>query len=224
MKLSYFGHSAFGFTTDSGTRLLIDPYLDDNPLCPVKANQVEAEYIVITHAHSDHLGDTLKIARSDTTVICVAELAGYLREKKLKTHAMQIGGEHSFDFGSLRLVSALHGSMTPDGRYAGLAAGAIITMDGICLYHMGDTGIFGDLKLIGERHKIDCLLIPIGGNYTMDPVDAALAASWIKPELAIPMHFNTFPLIKQDPTRFAELCKKHGIKTKIMEPGVELSL
>jgi L-ascorbate metabolism protein UlaG (beta-lactamase superfamily) len=119
---------------------------------------------------------------------------------------------------------AEHGSMTPDGRYAGLAAGIILTIDGKSIYHMGDTGLFGDIKLIKERFDIDYLLIPIGGNYTMSPEDAVLAATWLKPGLVIPMHYNTFPLIKQDPLHFAKLCEAQGILVNVMEPGSEISL
>ncbi|MCK9556794.1 MAG: metal-dependent hydrolase [Candidatus Cloacimonetes bacterium] len=224
MKLRYFAHASFQIITDEGISIIIDPWLDQNSLSPVKSNEIKANYILLSHAHGDHCSDALKIADKNALVVAVSELAGYYKAAGCKTHAMQIGGAFQFDFGSVRFVKAEHGSMTPDGRYGGLAAGIIVTIDGISIYHMGDTGLFGDIRLIAEMHKIDYLLVPIGGNYTMDPADAAIACSWLKPRLAIPMHYNTFPLIKQDPAHFAELCKVHGIIVKIMQPGETINL
>ncbi|MDY0319797.1 MAG: metal-dependent hydrolase [Candidatus Cloacimonadaceae bacterium] len=224
MILRYFAHAAFQITTNNDTRIVIDPWFDGNPLSPVKARDVSADYIIISHGHGDHCGDAQKIATPETTIVAVSELAGYFKEAGIKTHAMQIGGCHCFPFGRVCLTKAEHGSMTPDGRYAGLAAGIILTIDGKSIYHMGDTGLFGDIKLIKERFDIDYLLIPIGGNYTMSPEDAVLAATWLKPGLVIPMHYNTFPLIKQDPLHFAKLCEAQGILVNVMEPGSEISL
>ncbi|HCM16114.1 MAG: metal-dependent hydrolase [Candidatus Cloacimonadales bacterium] len=224
MTLRFFAHASFQIRTDDGQSIVIDPWLDANPLSSVKSKDVSADYILLTHAHGDHCGDTLKIADKDTIVVAVSELAGYFKEAGCKTHAIQIGGAHNFSFGTVRFVKAEHGSMTPDGRYGGLAAGIIITINGYSIYHMGDTGLFGDLKLIGDMQNIDCLLVPIGGNYTMDPSDAAMACSWLKPRFAIPMHYNTFPVIKQDPALFANACKERGISVKIMQPGESISL
>ncbi|MDI3503728.1 MAG: hypothetical protein PWP64_664 [Candidatus Cloacimonadota bacterium] len=224
MTLRFLAHASFQIITDSGIKIVIDPWLDQNPLAPIKSKDISADYIILSHAHADHCADAVKIADQKSTFIAVAELASYFQEAGHHTHAMQIGGAFDFEFGRVKLVSAQHGSMTADGKYGGLAAGIVLTIDNITIYHMGDTGIFGDLKLIGDMHKIDYLLIPIGGNYTMDPEDAALAASWIKPRFAIPMHYNSFPLIKQDPARFADLCSTHGIKVKIMQPGELITL
>jgi len=224
MTLRFLAHACFEIITDSGIKIIIDPWLDTNPLAAVKSKDISADYILLSHAHADHCGDALKIANQNNTIIAVSELASYFTEAGYNTHAMQIGGAFDFEFGKVKLVPAAHGSMTPDGRYGGLAAGIVLKIGNITIYHMGDTGIFGDLKLVREMHKIDYLLIPIGGNYTMDPEDAALAASWIQPKFAIPMHYNTFPLIKQDPTHFASLCAMHGIKVKILEPGQLISL
>ncbi len=224
MKLRYFGHSAFEIVSKAGTRILIDPFLDDNPLSPVKSSEVSADYIIVTHAHGDHLGDTAKIATKDTTVICVFELANYLGEKGLNTHPMQIGGAFDFDFGRVKFTKAEHGSETPDGKYAGLAAGVILTIDNQTIYHAGDTGIFGDMKLIAELQPIDYFLTPIGGNFTMDIPDAALAASWIRPKLAIPMHYNTFPLIEVNPEDFITATKKYKVKARILAPGESIEL
>jgi len=224
MKLTFLGHSAFQIVTNNGDRILIDPYLDRNPLAPVKAGDIRADWIILTHAHGDHLGDAEKIARMDTTIICVSELASYLAKRGKKVHAMQIGGAHDFPFGKVKLTMALHGSMTPDGCYGGLAAGVILQIGESTLHHTGDTGIFGDMKLIGEMHRIDCLMIPIGGNYTMDSADAALATGWIKPDLVIPMHYDTFEVIRTDPQIFADLVEAQGIQCRILKPGDVLNL
>lgn len=224
MNLRFLGHSAFQIATDKGERILIDPYLDRNPLAPVKASQIQADYIILTHAHGDHVGDTIKIAQAQTVIICVSELASYFAREGYNVHAMQIGGAHDFPFGRVKLTMAWHGSMTPDGRYGGLAAGVIVHIGETTLYHTGDTGLFGDMKLIGEMHRIDCLMIPIGGNYTMDSTDAALATSWIKPALAIPMHYDTFEVIRTDPQVFADLVSKQGIQCRILNPGEALDL
>ncbi|HQP62984.1 MAG TPA: metal-dependent hydrolase, partial [Candidatus Cloacimonas sp.] len=151
MELQYFGHSTFLFTNSQKQNIIIDPYLNANPLSPVKSNQVKADYIILTHAHSDHMADALTIAdRHKTTIICVSELASIISKSGFRTHPLQIGGAFRFDFGRVKFVPAFHGSSTMNGVYAGLAAGAVFTVEGKTIYHCGDTGIFGDMKLIGE--------------------------------------------------------------------------
>jgi len=218
MKLQYLGHSAFLISDSQNHTILIDPFLTGNPLAPVKANQVKADYIILTHAHSDHIGDALNIAdKRKTTIICVVELAS-------NTHPLQIGGAFQFPFGKVKFVTAFHGSSTSNGLYAGLAAGVVFKVDNKTIYHCGDTGIFGDMKLIGEIDKIDVLLIPIGGNYTMDIEDAVRAVSLIQPELAIPMHYNTFSLIRANPQEFVDKIAANGFHGKVLTPGEELQL
>ena len=223
MKLRYHGHSAFELRGDSGHTVLIDPWLDENPQATVKSDSINADYIVITHAHFDHLGDAEKIARRcKAEIICVVELCSYFENKGLKTHPLQIGGSKSFPFGRVKLTIAWHGSQTPDGAYAGLAAGVLLWMDGVCVYHTGDTGLFQDMKLIGELQKVDYMLAPIGDIYTMGIDDAVKAAELVRPGITIPMHYNTWPIIAADPEVFAAKIKALGLKCLILKPGDEV--
>ncbi len=224
MILRFLAHAGFMLTTDDGTKIVIDPWLDDNPLSIIRSDEIQADYVILSHGHRDHCADAMKITHKDSCIIAVPELLDFFNDFQGKKHAMQIGGGFDFPFGKVKLTRAEHGSKTPDGAYAGLAAGIILQIDGICIYHMGDTGIFGDLRLIADMHRLDYLLIPIGGNFTMDPSDAALACSWLKPRFAIPMHYDTFPRINQDPMQFADLCKTHGIDVMILKPGEEIIL
>jgi L-ascorbate metabolism protein UlaG (beta-lactamase superfamily) len=225
MKLKYFGHSAFLITAGNGDKILIDPFLDNNPNSPVKSSEVEADYIVLSHAHGDHLGDAFKVAEhSKSTFICVNELANYCASKGYTAHNMHIGGSHEFSFGRVKFTIAHHGSMTPDNQYAGEPAGILFNVDGKTVYHTGDTGLFYDMKLIGEMNKIDYMLLPIGDNFTMGIEDAAKAVEFVKPGTAIPMHYNTFSVIEADPEKFRNKVEPMGIKVKVMGYGEEITL
>ncbi len=226
MKLRYFSHSAFQITTDSGTRILIDPFLDDNPNSPVKSKDVEADYIILTHAHGDHLGDAIKIAENHKVkFICVNELGNYLISKGFDAHCMHIGGGYNFDFGRVKFTIAHHGSQTPEGAYAGEPAGVIIKADGKTLYHTGDTGLFLDMKLIGEMNgPIDYMMLPIGDNFTMNITDAVKATEFVHPSTAIPIHYNTFPVIEADPEEFKKKAEAAGINSRVMKYGEEIDL
>ena len=196
MKLRYFSHSACQITTNSGLKILIDPFLDNNPTSPVKSADVDADFIVLTHAHGDHIGDSFAIAkRCNSKFIAVFELANYIESKGFNAHPMHIGGSRAFEFGKLKFTMAMHGTVTPEGSYAGLAAGVILSIDGKNLYHTGDTGLFYDMKLIGEMNPIDYMLLPIGDNFTMGIDDAVKAVELANPKCAIPIHYNTFPVI-----------------------------
>ncbi|HSD62614.1 MAG TPA: metal-dependent hydrolase [Ignavibacteriaceae bacterium] len=226
MKLRYFSHSAFQVTTDSGTKILIDPFLDDNPNSPVKSKDVKPDYIILTHAHNDHFGDAMKIAKNNKlTFICVNELANYLISKGFQAHNMHIGGGHNFDFGRVKFTIAHHGSGTPDGTYAGEPAGIILQADGKTIYHTGDTGLFLDMKLISEMNgPIDYMLLPIGDNFTMGICDAVRAAELVRPKVAIPIHYNTFPVIKADPKEFQQKAEAVGINSRVLDYGEEIHL
>ncbi len=225
MKLKYFSHSAFQITTNSGKIILIDPFLDGNPTSPVKSNEVKADYIILTHAHGDHIGDAFNIAkRCDPLFITVNELANYCTAKGFKAHNMHIGGGYNFEFGRVKFTIAHHGSMTPDGTYAGEPSGVILSIDGKNLYHTGDTGLFYDMKLIGEMTPIDCMCMPIGDNFTMGINDAVKAVELVNPKLAIPMHYNTFPVITADPLEFKKKVEQIGKKARVLNFGEEIEL
>lgn len=224
MKLKYFSHSAFQITTDNNKNILIDPFLDDNPNSPVKSKDVTADYIILSHAHGDHLGDTFKIAGQHTIIICVNELANYCISKGFKAHNMHIGGGYDFDFGRVKFTIAHHGSKTPSGEYAGEPAGIILTINNKTIYHTGDTALFYDMKLIGEMNKIDYMMLPIGDNFTMGIKDAVKAVELVNPGLAIPIHYNTFPVIKADPEDFKRKVEEKGYKCRVMKFGEEIEL
>lgn len=225
MKLKYFSHSSFQITTDDGKKIVIDPFLDDNPTSPVKSAEVDADYIVLTHAHGDHVGDSFKIAeRTKPLFICVNELAEYVKSKGYEAHNMHIGGGYDFDFGRVKFTIAHHGSQTPDGGYGGEPAGVVLTIDGKKIYHTGDTGLFLDMKLIGELDSIDYMLLPIGDNFTMGIDDAVKAVEFVNPKKSIPMHYNTFPVIEADPNEFKKKVEEKGKEVIVMEFGEEIEL
>lgn len=225
MKLKYFSHSSFQVTTDAGQVILIDPFLDGNPTSPVTSQDVTADFIVLTHAHGDHIGDAFEIGkRCDSLFICVNELANYCAEKGFKAHNMHIGGGYNFPFGRLKFTIAHHGSSTPDNVYGGEPAGVVLTIDNKTLYHTGDTGLFYDMKLIGEMTPLDYMLLPIGDNFTMGIDDAVKAVELAKPGLAVPMHYNTFPVIEADPQEFKKKVEAAGQNVYVMEYGEEMGL
>ncbi len=220
VKLTWYGHACWSIETPKAT-LLIDPFITGNPVSPVKAAEVQADYILISHAHGDHLGDTVEIAkRTGATVISNYEIAGYCEGQGLKAHPLHIGGGHEFPFGRVKLTIAHHGSSFPDGKYGGNPAGFLLTLGKTTIYDAADTGLFYDMKLIGEE-GIDVALVPIGDNFTMGPDDAVRAAKFIKPKVLIPMHYNTFDLLSQDAKSFAKQVKRAVPKTKVqvLQPG-----
>lgn len=220
MKIRYFSHSAFQFIVKDGISLLIDPFLDHNPTAPVRSGEIHADYIVVTHGHGDHLGDTISIAkRCNAVCIAVDELADYLDNNGCKTHHMHVGGSYAFPFGTVKLTVAHHGSKSPDGVYTGSASGVMVSSEDKTVYHAGDTALFYDMKLIGESRPIHAALLPIGDNYTMGIDDAVKAVELLNPELAIPMHYNTFKVIQADPEIFKAKVVEKGKKCHIMQYG-----
>jgi L-ascorbate metabolism protein UlaG (beta-lactamase superfamily) len=204
-----------------GFHLLVDPFLTGNPAASIQADKVPADFILISHGHGDHVGDTLAIARrTGALVISNFEIANWFEAKGLKTHGQHIGGGYKHPFGYLKLTLALHGSTMPDGANGGNPAGFLLsTNDGKKVYLAGDTGLFGDMSLIGDE-GLDLAVIPIGDNYTMGPDDALRAVKLLRPKHVIPIHFDTFDLIHQDPNAWAARVEKEtGAKVHVLKPG-----
>ncbi len=219
LKLTYLSHSSFQLS-DGEYTIVIDPFITGNPNAPVAQESVKPDFIVLTHAHGDHIGDAIQLAKdNDSMIIAVNELANYVASQGVKAHNMHIGGAWNFPFGRLKFTIAHHGSSTPDGLYMGEPAGVVITMGGKTVYHAGDTGIFLDMKLIGELNKIDVYMAPIGDNFTMGIDDAAKSVEFVNPDIAIPMHYNTFPVIEADPNVFKTKVEKLDKECRIMDFG-----
>jgi L-ascorbate metabolism protein UlaG (beta-lactamase superfamily) len=221
--LSYLGHSAFTVEGDKG-RIVIDPFLTGNPLARTKPDDIDVDFVLLTHGHGDHMGDGIDIARANNaTIIAPNELAIFCSNKGAECHPMHIGGAHEFPFGRGKLTIAHHGSMAPDGTYTGNPCGFLITMDGKTLYHPGDTGLFYDMKLIGEMTPIDVAMLPIGDNFTMGIEDAVKATEFLNPGIVIPMHYKTFEIIDVDPQEFINRVSAGGFKAQIVEIGDSLT-
>ncbi|MDF0591501.1 metal-dependent hydrolase [Candidatus Methanocrinis natronophilus] len=203
--------------------ILVDPFLRDNPTAPTSPEDLDPDIIAVTHGHGDHLGDAEDIGRrTGSQVLAVAEVARYLAGKGVRSEGMNIGGSFRAGEALFAMTPAVHSSeisFTDPPTPGGCAAGYVIE-DGIPVYHAGDTALFGDMRLIGDLYRPEVALLPIGGRYTMGPREAAIATSWIRPHLAMPMHYNTWPRIRQDPTEFRDLVETLcDTEVVIMEAG-----
>jgi len=226
VKLTYFGHSAC-FIEGKGLKGLVDPFFSDNPMTSAKPSDfTDVNYIFVTHGHFDHIGDTVEIALStNATVVANAELCQYFGGKGLNTHPMHIGGTFIFPFGKVKMTPAIHGSDIVNENEAipgGNPGGFLVVCEGKKIYHAGDTGLTMDMQLLRDEH-IDVALLPSGGNFTMDMDDAAKAARMIMPRIAVPIHYNTFDVIKADPQEFARQAGKFT-EVQILEPRESLEL
>jgi L-ascorbate metabolism protein UlaG (beta-lactamase superfamily) len=226
MQVSFHGHAVVQIRSN-GKTILIDPFINGNSLTDLKADELNPDVIILTHGHGDHFGDTVEIAkRSGALVIGSAEISEFLGQQGVKAHGMNIGGSYQFDFGRVKYTQAFHSSsyVTKQNEiiYLGMPAGVLFMNEGKTIYHSGDTALFSDMKLIGERHPIDLAFLPIGDNFTMGPEDAAYAAKLLKAKTVVPIHFNTFPPIKQDPNRFIELLENGN--GRILNPGESIEI
>lgn len=229
IKLTYYGHSTFVVETD-GHKIVVDPFFaPNNPLSPASATAetIDADFIVLTHGHGDHVADAAAIAkRTGCTIISNFEVVTWMAAQGATNgHGMNTGGAYNFPFGRLKLVVALHSSTMPDGSSGGHPNGALIQFnDGTDIYFAGDTALTYDMRLIGESGGVDIAVLPIGDNFTMGPDDAVLAAQFVRAKQVIPCHFNTFPPIRQNPANFARKLADEGIECTVLEPGETFEL
>jgi len=209
MEIRWLGHSAFEIITDENVKILIDPFISNNPACPVPVEELKPDIILVTHGHADHLGDAMEISNlTQAPIAGTHELSLFLSKQGIRNISLNLGGSFVFRDIKFTMLEAKHSAdidIVEETAPGGIACGFLITFsDGTKIYHAGDTGLFGDMKtIIGEIYKPDIVLVPIGDKFTMGPFEAALATRWMNPKVVIPMHYNTFPPIEQDPSIFA---------------------
>ncbi|MFD2613091.1 metal-dependent hydrolase [Paenibacillus gansuensis] len=228
IRITFHGHSCIQLETE-GHSVIIDPFLNGNPAATAKPDEIKVHYVLLTHAHNDHFGDTDTISRNnEAPVLAIVELADYLQTQGLKTLDINMGGTVHLPFGKVKMVPAFHSSslVTKEGQtlHMGSAAGLIIHFGDKVFYHAGDTCLFGDMKLIGDMYDIDVAFLPIGDHYTMGPDDAVIAAEWIQAKTIVPVHYNTFPLLNQNAEEFAARVEENGQHCLIMTPGETVGL
>ncbi|SET99011.1 metal-dependent hydrolase [Paenibacillus sp. NFR01] len=227
MKITYYGHSAL-LVEAEGVRVIIDPFLSGNPNSGISPETINVDAVLLTHGHSDHFGDSLEIAKQNgCPIFAVYELADYCQSKGAEVMHMNTGGSCTYKGFTVKFTQAFHSSSIMVGDswiYAGQPAGILLTIGGKTLYHAGDTALFGDMRLIGERNAIDVAALPIGDMLTMGPDDALLAARWLRADKVIPLHYNTFPAIAQDGAEFAGRLGQEGIQGYPLKPGESIEI
>lgn len=224
-NITWLGHSSFQIET-AGKTILLDPFFTGNPSGTLEAATAEADAIIVSHGHGDHVGDTVEIAkRTGALVIANYEIIEWMGKQGVENvHPQHIGGAHQYDFGTVKLTIAHHGSMLPDGSNGGSPCGILLILDGGTIYFAADTGLFYDMKLIGEE-GIDIAILPIGDNFTMGPADSVKATKLIQPKRVLPMHYNTWPLIEQDVSAWAnQIQEQTAAEPVVLEPGESCSL
>ena len=225
MKATFHGHACFLLEGD-GKRVVIDPFLTGNPAAVIGPDALpKVDAILLSHGHSDHLGDAIALAKRDhATIVATAELAGFCGDKGATAHAMHIGGAHQFPFGRVKLVAAFHGGRVEGdatGKYTTNPCGVVVTIGGKSVYHAGDTGLTVEMQLLEGR--VDLMLVPIGDNYTMGVEDAVRAVDFVKPKIVIPMHYNTWDVIRADPRAFQREVGNRA-EVVILAPGESYTL
>ncbi len=225
IKITWLSHSGFHLDIN-GASVLIDPFLTNNPLASISPDDLNADYILLTHGHGDHVGDTVPIAmRTNAMVIGVFEVHAWMQAQGVqRTHGQNTGGGYMHPFGHVKFVKADHSSSFPDGTYAGQACGIVLTVASTRLYFAGDTALFSDMRLIGDM-GIDVAFLPIGDNFTMGPEDSLKAIEWIRPKAAFPIHYNTFDVIQQDVVGWAQrVHNETSARAIVIDPGSYFSV
>jgi len=227
MNITYFGHSAFQVDT-SGKTLLFDPFITSNPLAEevISVDALHPDVIILTHAHFDHWGDTMEIARqSEALIVSNHEISQYIQRQGYENVlSMNIGGSVEFEWGKLMMTYARHSSSFSDGTYGGTANGYLLYSEGKCVYNSGDTDVFFEMQWIGENNEIDLALLPIGDLFTMGLVGSINAVKLLEPKLTIPIHYNTFPPIAVEIKRWLEMMEAGQYSGKVLKPGESLEL
>lgn len=226
LKTTFLGHSCFLFT-DGKSKVIVDPFLNGNPQATVKPDEVDVDYILATHGHADHLGDAVEISkRAGAPIIGPNELAIWVTNQGATAHNMHIGGSYNFEFGRVKLTIAHHGSSAGDSglEYTGNPCGFVFEMGGKKIYYTGDTGLFLDMKLIGDIDAIDLMILPIGDNFTMGIDDASRAVRFVNPKTVIPMHYKTWDIIDAEPDDFKSKLNDHDCDVVILSPNEALEL
>ncbi|MDH5589725.1 MAG: metal-dependent hydrolase [Gemmatimonadota bacterium] len=220
-RLIYHGHSTFTLETADGTRLVIDPFFDENPRTDLTVAEVEADYILCTHGHSDHFADAIPLARrTGARLISTFEIVSFAETRGVENaHAMHIGGGFDFPFGRVKMTPALHGGQVAGddtGAFTTVPGGFLVHVDGKTVYHAGDTALLTDMQLL--KGAVDVALLPIGDNFTMGPADAVRAVEFIEPEVVVPIHYDTWEIIRQDAQAFREAVGARA-RVEVMAPG-----
>lgn len=223
MKIKWLGHSCF--IIEGNDRIIIDPYITGNPSAPIEVKDIDVDIVAVTHAHGDHFGDTIEIAKN-AKLVAMYEIVQYASKYGIEGESINIGGSIKIRGTEIAMTPAFHSSgfTMAEFKFGGAMAAGLVIDSGKVVYHAGDTSLFSDMKLISELYKPDVALLPIGGRFTMDPKQAAMAAEWIKAKITIPMHYNTWDVIKQDANEFKRMAEMRGAKVVVLKPGEEIEI